>query len=209
MVIKFKRIFGMMVLLAALTAASLSAFVWAGERSADLEKATFAAGCFWGVEKVFAAIPGVASTQVGYTGGTTKNPSYEQVCSGTTGHAEAIEVMYDPAKVNYDDLLEVFWSHHNPTTVDRQGPDIGTQYRSAIFYHSPSQKEAAEKSKAVLQKSDIFKQSIVTEITPASEFYRAEDYHQKYLKKNPLGYCSLQLQSAKIGQVLKEARAKN
>ncbi len=181
----------------------------AAERSINLEKATFAAGCFWGVEKVFGATAGVISTQVGYTGGSKKNPTYEQVCSGTTGHAEAIEVTFDPGKVGYDGLLEIFWRHHDPTTANRQGPDIGMQYRSAIFYHTAAQKKTAEKSKEILQKSGIFKRPIVTEITPAGEFYSAEEYHQKYLKKNRFGYCSIQLQSAKIGQILKEARAKN
>lgn len=186
----------------------LSRPAWAAERSVPLEKASFAAGCFWGVEKVFAAAPGVVSTRVGYTGGTTKNPSYEQVCSGMTGHAEAVEVSYDPTKVAYEDLLEIFWRHHDPTTLNRQGNDIGTQYRSSIFYYSPAQKEAAEKSKTLLEKSGIFKKPITTEFAKSSEFYPAEEYHQKYLKKNPHGYCSLQLQSAKIGQILKEARSK-
>ena len=182
---------------------------YAGEGNAGMEKATFAAGCFWGVEKVFAAIPGVVSTRVGYTGGKTQDPTYEQVCSGMTGHAEAIEITYNPSKVTYEDLMDVFWSHHDSTTLNRQGNDIGTQYRSAIFYHTPAQKEAAEKSKAVLEKAKLFKKPIVTEIAAASEFYAAEEYHQKYLKKNPNGYCHIQLLSAKIGQVLKEARAKN
>ena len=180
----------------------------AADRSDDLEKATFAAGCFWGVEKVFGSIPGVVSTRVGYTGGTVKNPSYEQVCSGTTGHAEAIEVTYDTSKTDYEELLETFWRHHNPTTMNRQGNDIGTQYRSAIFYHSSEQKKLAEKTMVVLDKSGIFKQPIVSNISPASEFYPAEEYHQKYLKKNPNGYCALQLQSGKIGLILKEARIK-
>jgi methionine-S-sulfoxide reductase len=195
-------------LITALLAVFFSGPVWADERGADLEKATFAAGCFWGVEKVFAAIPGAVSTQVGYTGGSTKNPTYQEVCSGTTGHAEAIEITFDPKQAGYEDMLEIFWRHHNPTTRDQQGPDVGTQYRSAIFYHTASQKTAAEKSKETLEKAGIFKKPIVTEITPASEFYRAEEYHQKYLKKNPHGYCSLQLQSDKIGQILKEARVK-
>ena len=197
------------VFLTVLLASAFAVTARAEERSADLEKATFAAGCFWGVEKVFAAIPGVVSTRVGYTGGTVKEPNYEQVCSGTTGHAEGIEITYDPSKVSYEDLLDVFWSHHDSTTLNRQGNDTGTQYRSAIFYHSPAQKEAAERSKAVLEKAKLFKSHIVTEITSVSEFYAAEEYHQKYLKKNPNGYCHIQLLSAKIGQVLKEARAKN
>ena len=171
------------------------------------EKATFAAGCFWGVEKVFSATPGVTATRVGYTGGTTKNPTYEQVCSGLTGHAEAIEITFDPSKISYDDLLEVFFRHHDPTTKNRQGNDAGTQYRSAIFYYSPEQKAAAKKTLTLLDGAKIFRNGIVTEVTPASEFYAAEEYHQKYLKKNPMGYCHIQLQSAKIAQVLKAARA--
>jgi len=171
------------------------------------EKATFAAGCFWGVEKVFSALPGVISTRVGYTGGSTKNPTYEQVCTGRTGHAEAIEIVFEPSKITYEDLLEVFFRHHDPTTQDRQGNDVGTQYRSAIFYHSPMQKASAEKVLSLLDGAKIFRDGIVTEVSPASEFYAAEEYHQKYLKKNPLGYCHIQLQSAKIGQVLKAARA--
>ena len=172
------------------------------------EKATFAAGCFWGVEKVFSATPGVTATKVGYTGGTTKNPSYEQICTGRTGHAEAIEIAFDPLKISYDDLLEVFFRHHDPTTPDRQGNDVGTQYRSAIFYHSSAQKMTAEKALAVLDAAKLFRDGIVTEVSPAVDFYAAEEYHQKYLKKNPLGYCHLQLQSAKIGQVLKAARSR-
>ncbi len=170
------------------------------------EKATFAAGCFWGVEKVFSALPGAISTRVGYTGGVTKNPSYEQVCTGRTGHAEAIEITFDNSKISYDDLIEVFFRHHDPTTPNRQGNDAGTQYRSAIFYHSPEQKISAERALKALDKARLFRDGIVTEVTPASEFYPAEEYHQKYLKKNPLGYCHIQLQPAKIGEVLKAAR---
>lgn len=170
------------------------------------EKATFAAGCFWGVEKVFGALNGVVSTQVGYTGGTAEDPTYEQVCTGRTGHAEAIEITYDPGKISYEELLEVFFRHHDPTTLDRQGNDIGSQYRSAIFIHSPAQKAAAERTIEVLKKARIFPRPIVTSLEPASEFYRAEEYHQKYLQKNPHGYCSLQLQSAKIGEILRKAR---
>ena len=172
------------------------------------EKATFAAGCFWGIEKVFGALPGVVSTQVGYTGGTTKNPSYEQVCTGRTGHAEAIEAVYDPSKISYDELVEFFFRNHDSTTLNRQGNDVGTQYRSAIFTHSPEQKLIAENAIQTLEKSKIFKSKITTTVEPASEFYPAEEYHQKYLKKNPLGYCHIQLQSAKIGEVLKAARAR-
>ena len=171
-----------------------------------MQKATFGAGCFWGVEKVFGDLPGVVSTQVGYTGGTLKNPTYEQVCNTHTGHAEAIEITYDPAKISYEDLLEVFWMHHDPTTSDQQGNDVGHQYRSVIFYHTPEQKADATRSRDLLEKAKIFKEPIVTEISPAEIFYRAEEYHQKYLKKNPLGYCHIQLQSKKIQQVLQAAR---
>ncbi len=174
--------------------------------SVKTEKATFAAGCFWGVEKVFGDLEGVVSTQVGYTGGVLKNPGYEQVCSGRTGHAEAIEITFDPAQVTYDDLLEVFFRHHDPTTLNRQGNDIGTQYRSAIFYHSPAEEKAARRAVEALKAAKIFKTPIVTTVEPAGEFYRAEETHQKYLKKNPRGYCHLLLQSAKVGEVLRKAR---
>lgn len=157
----------------------------------NTERATFGAGCFWGVEAAFGKVAGVVSTAVGYTGGTTMNPSYEQVCSGTTGHAEAVEVVFDPAKVSYERLLEVFWSTHDPTTANRQGPDVGTQYRSAIFFHTAEQKAAAESSKQELGRSDRFTAEIVTEITSASAFYRAEDYHQQYLTKSGQGSCSI------------------
>ena len=178
--------------------------ILAEDMPSKLEKATFAAGCFWGVEKVFSALPGVVSTQVGYLGGTLKNPTYEQVCSGRTGHAEAIEIEFDPSKISYDELLEVFFRNHDSTTMNRQGNDIGTQYRSAIFYHSESQRLAAQKALDALNTAKIFKNSIVTTLELATEFYRAEEYHQKYLKKNPLGYCHIQLQSAKISEVLKK-----
>ena len=175
----------------------------------EYEKATFAGGCFWGMEKYFGEITGVVSTRVGYTGGTVKNPDYELVCTGTTGHAEAVEVTYDPARVPYEDLLEFFFTHHNPTTLNRQGNDVGTQYRSAIFYHSPAQKAAAEKAKSALEQSGVLKKPIVTQIEPASEFYSAEDYHQKYLKKNPGGYCEINLQPTSVLTVLRAARKKN
>ena len=146
-----------------------------------IEKATFGAGCFWGVEAEFRKVDGVTDVAVGYSGGTTKGPTYKDVCSGATGHAEVVEVEYDPSKVSYEELLEVFWNNHDPTTPNRQGWDVGTQYRSAIFYHSPEQKAAAQASKEKAQ--ERFKKPIVTEITPASEFYRAEEYHQRYLEK--------------------------
>ncbi|HST23060.1 MAG TPA: peptide-methionine (S)-S-oxide reductase MsrA [Blastocatellia bacterium] len=157
----------------------------------ETEKATFAAGCFWGVEAAFRQIKGVLSTRVGYAGGSFENPTYRDVCSGTTGHAEAVEVEYDPSKVSYEDLLAVFWENHNPTTLNRQGPDVGTQYRSAIFFRDAKQEAAARASKEALQKSGKYAKDIVTEITPASEFYEAEDYHQQYLEKRGVSHCNI------------------
>ncbi len=148
-----------------------------------MERATFAAGCFWGVEAAFRQVKGVISTSVGYTGGALKNPTYKDVCSGKTGHAEALEVQYDPSQVSYEALLNLFWNIHDPTTLNRQGPDLGAQYRSAIFFHTPEQKAAAIASKEKLQRSDRYKNPIVTEITSASQFYRAEEYHQQYMEK--------------------------
>ncbi len=159
-------------------------------RNNNLHTATFAAGCFWGVEERFREINGVKSTMVGYTGGTYENPSYEDVCSGATGHAEAVQINYDPAEISYEELLKIFWSIHDLTTRNRQGPDVGSQYRSAIFYHNSKQKELAEKLKNDLEKSGKFKQEIVTEIVPTSTFYKAEEYHQNYLKKKGLKGCS-------------------
>jgi peptide-methionine (S)-S-oxide reductase len=151
-----------------------------------IAKATFAGGCFWCMEPPYDEIPGVISTISGYTGGTTKNPTYEQVSAGTTGHAEAVEISYDPNKVSYEKLLEVFWRNIDPLTANAQFCDHGSQYRSAIFYHDESQKKLAEKSKQAVQQR--FKQTVVTEIVPAREFYPAEDYHQDYYKKNPIRY---------------------
>jgi peptide-methionine (S)-S-oxide reductase len=147
-------------------------------------KATFGAGCFWHVEDLLNKTKGVNSTSVGYIGGQLPNPTYEEVCTDKTGHAEAVEVDYDPNVISFEDLLGVFWSNHNPTTLNRQGPDAGIQYRSAIFYHDEKQKEVAEKSKHELDKSGKFDNSIVTEIVPAPTFYKAEEYHQKYFKKH-------------------------
>lgn len=155
------------------------------------ELATFGAGCFWGVEERFRTTPGVISTAVGYEGGTTTNPTYEDVCTDGTGHAEVVQMEFDPSKVSYDQLLEIFWANHNPTTMNRQGPDIGTQYRSVIFYHTPEQKAAAEKSKAALEASGKWKQPIVTQIVAAQPFYKAEDYHQQYLAKRGLSTCHI------------------
>ena len=156
-----------------------------------MEKATFAAGCFWGVEAAFRQVKGVVATTVGYTGGSFKEPTYKDVCSGKTGHAEAVEVEYDPSQVSYEELLAVFWEIHDPTTLNRQGPDVGTQYRSAIFCHTPEQKAVAIASKETLQHSGRFKNPIVTEIVPASQFYRAEEYHQQYLEKRGLSSCKI------------------
>lgn len=156
-----------------------------------MEKATFGAGCFWGVEVAFRQLKGVTATQVGYLGGSLSNPTYKDVCSGSTGHAEVVEVTYDPAQSSYEDLLKVFWENHDPTQINRQGPDIGDQYRSAIFFHTPEQETAARASKAQLDASGRFKRPIATEITPASEFYRAEEYHQQYLEKRGMAHCHI------------------
>jgi peptide-methionine (S)-S-oxide reductase len=153
-----------------------------------LEIATFAAGCFWGVEDAFTKVRGVKSTTVGYTGGNLTNPTYEDVCTDTTGHAEAIQLKYDPKEISYKELLELFWSLHNPTTINRQGPDIGTQYRSSIFFHTPEQEKIAKRVKQELNGSK-FQNKIVTEIVPASIFYPAEEYHQKYYQKIGGGSC--------------------
>ena len=154
-----------------------------------MAKATFAAGCFWGVEEAFRTLPGVRATTAGYSGGSTPNATYEQVCSGRTGHAESVLVEYDPSKVSYDQLLDVFWNEHDPTTLNRQGPDVGTQYRSAIFFHDAEQQRAARASKERLEQSGRFRRPIVTEIVPAAPFYPAEDYHQQYFFKRGGGAC--------------------
>jgi len=154
-----------------------------------MEKATFAAGCFWHVEETFRHLSGVVSTTVGYTGGMLKNPTYEDVCTDKTGHAEAVEITYDPQKITYEQLLKVFWDIHDPTTKNRQGPDVGTQYRSAIFYHTAEQKSVAEQSKNDLEQSGKYKKKIVTEITQATTFYPAEEYHQQYLEKHGIAAC--------------------
>ncbi len=147
-------------------------------------KATFGAGCFWHVEDLFRKTKGVKSTKVGYTGGNLTNPTYEEVCTDRTGHAEAVEVEYDPNEISYDELLDVFWNNHDPTSLNRQGPDVGIQYRSSIFFHDESQKQAAQKSKEKLDSSGKFSKKIVTEIVPSPEFYKAEEYHQKYFQKH-------------------------
>ena len=154
-----------------------------------MEQATFAAGCFWGIQYAFQQLKGVASAESGYTGGTVEGPSYEDVCTGTTGHAEAVRVTYDPSVITYGDLLDVFWQIHDPTTLNRQGADVGHQYRSAVFTHSTEQQAAAEASRD--RHSTQFPQPIVTEIVPASEFYRAEEYHQDYVKKHGEAACPI------------------
>jgi peptide-methionine (S)-S-oxide reductase len=155
------------------------------------EIATFGAGCFWGVEAAFSRIPGVSQTAVGYSNGLTENPTYKDVCTDQTGHAEVVEVTYDPAKVTFPQLLDAFWAMHDPTQVNRQGPDFGKQYRTAIFFHSPEQEAAAKASVAALNASGKFKRPIATEITPAGKFYRAEEYHQKYLEKRGVASCHI------------------
>ncbi len=189
----------------ALLCASL-AFVWSCERPTPaaqttgpaaeqggliMEKATFAAGCFWGVEAAFRQIEGVTDAVAGYTGGTVDDPTYKMVCSDRTGHAEAVEVTYDPDVVSYEDLLDAFWRVHDPTQLNRQGPDVGTQYRSAVFYHTPEQQAAAEALKQRLAESGTYRHPIVTQIVPAVTFWRAEDYHQRYLEKRGLAHCSV------------------
>ncbi len=154
-----------------------------------MEKATFGAGCFWGVEVEFSQVEGVIDTAVGYSGGHQENPTYEDVCTGRTGHAEVCQVTFDPARISYENLLNVFWECHDPTTLNRQGPDIGTQYRSVIFYHTPEQEAAARALKERLEKDGRFRKPIVTQIQPAGPFYRAEEYHQRYFEKTGRGAC--------------------
>jgi peptide-methionine (S)-S-oxide reductase len=154
-----------------------------------MAKAMFGAGCFWGVEEAFRKVPGVRDAAVGYSGGSLENPTYKDVCSGSTGHAEVVEVDFDPAAVTYDALLDVFWNNHNPTQLNRQGPDVGTQYRSSIFFYDAAQEVAARASKERLEKGGRFPRPIVTEISPAKPFWRAEEYHQRYFEKRGGGSC--------------------
>ncbi len=156
----------------------------------SIEKATFGAGCFWGVEETFRQLDGVVETAVGYSGGTTEDPDYRQVCSGTTGHAEVVHLQFDPDRISYQQLLDVFWQCHDPTQVNHQGPDVGTQYRSVIFYHSPEQQELAEAARHRLTEAGRYTRPIATAIEPAGPFYRAEEYHQKYLAKRGMSSCS-------------------
>ena len=164
--------------------------------NSDYELATFAAGCFWGVESLFKQVKGVLETTVGYTGGTASNPTYRQVCTGITGHAEAVQIKYDPKKVSYEELLSLFWRMHDPTTPNRQGPDVGTQYRSAIFYHDEAQRKAAERSKEEFDRSGVYLKKATTQIVPSSTFYEAEDYHQDYFEKQGGGACHTLRKSA-------------
>ena len=161
-----------------------------------MEKATFGAGCFWGVESFFREVPGVIDAESGYAGGTLADPTYRQVCSGNTGHAEVVQVTYDPAKVSYRTLLDVFFANHDPTTPNRQGPDAGTQYRSAIFAHTPEQAAEARETIARLDASGRFRRPIVTKVEPFTTFYRAEEYHQRYFEKNGLPSCHVKLPDA-------------
>ncbi len=156
-----------------------------------LELATFGAGCFWGVEEAFRVLPGVEKTEVGYEGGTLEKPTYQDVCTNATGHAEVVQVTFDPNMISYEQLLEVFWNSHDPTQVNRQGPDTGTQYRTVIFTHSDEQKRKAEESKKALEESHRFARPIATHIVPAETFWKAEDYHQQYLAKRGLGSCHI------------------
>ena len=155
------------------------------------EIATFGAGCFWGIEAAFRRVPGVLDAAVGYSGGRTENPSYQDVCTDTTGHAEVVQVTFDPEKLSYDQLLNVFWTIHDPTQVNRQGPDYGAQYRTAIFFHSPEQEAAAKKSKQAIEASGMLRRPVATEITPAGPFWRAEEYHQRYLEKRGAASCHI------------------
>lgn len=162
-----------------------------GTEQRPTQKATFGAGCFWGIEAAFRQVRGVVSTAVGYMGGTRDEPSYRQVCTGRTGHAEVVQVEYDPQRLSYADVLAVFWENHDPTTLNRQGPDVGTQYRSAIFVHDPAQEETARRSKDEFDASGRFRRPVVTEISPAATFWPAEDYHQQYLEKRGLSTCRI------------------
>jgi peptide-methionine (S)-S-oxide reductase len=178
-------------LLLSLLIIASAGFTPAEEGAVKTEKATFAAGCFWGVESAFRQVAGVMDAQVGYTGGQTADPTYKEVCTGTTGHAEALEVTFDPARVAYKTLVELFFKMHDPTQVNRQGPDVGSQYRSAVFYHSPEQKETVEKVQAALAASKKYKKPIATQTLPAGPFYRAEEYHQRYFEKNGGPACHI------------------
>lgn len=163
----------------------------ADKQNFKLEVATFGAGCFWGVEETFRKTKGVKNTAVGYSGGKTANPTYQEVCTDLTGHAEVVRVEYDPKEISYSELLNVFWTSHDPTQMNRQGPDFGKQYRSVIFFHTPEQEKVAREAKEALEKSGKFKRPVATQIVPAAPFYPAEEYHQRYYEKRGGGHCSL------------------
>ena len=180
--------------------------------SGQKETATFGGGCFWCTEAIFKSLKGVETVESGYSGGKVKNPTYREVCTGETGHAEVIQITFDPAVIPFKDLLEVFWKTHDPTTLNRQGADVGTQYRSVVFYHSPEQKEIAEKYKAELNKENVFEKPVVTEITPFDKFYKAESYHQDYYENNSSqGYCQIVIvpKLEKFKKVFKDKLRKN
>jgi methionine-S-sulfoxide reductase len=197
--------FRLFLLATIMVAGSIAAFSLSGNNTEQkgLEKATFAGGCFWCMQPPFDGVPGVVSTLVGYTGGTQKNPTYEEVSSGRTGHAESVEITYDPKKISYDQLLDIFWMNVDPTTPNRQFADVGTQYRTAIFYHNDEQKKLAEASKKKYQQSGKYDKPIVTEIVPASTFWPAEDYHQKYYLKNNAHYKAYRKGSGREGYIRK------
>lgn len=194
------------LLTAVTTAISLGAHAMT-KQPGDIQEAMFGAGCFWGVEKILGQIPGVLETSVGYAGGKVPHPDYDAVCTGKTGHAEVVHLKYDAGRVPYTQLLEVFWKYHDPTTLNRQGPDVGSQYRSIIFTYTPEQDRLARASIRVLDRAKVYPGPIVTEVVPAAPFYIAEDYHQKYLQKNPNGYCSHVLRAPHIGAILREGLA--
>ncbi len=183
---------GIFILIAQLL---ISNFAMAENRTIKTEQATFGAGCFWCIEAIFQQLEGVLTVEPGYSGGESQNPTYKEICTGLTGHAEVIHIAYNPEKITYSKLLEVFWATHNPTTLNRQGADTGTQYRSVIFYHSEAQKELAEKYKSLLTEEQVYCKPVVTEIVPFKEFYKAEEYHLNYYKNNPTqGYCQMIIQ---------------
>jgi len=177
------------ILLSCLLFGLMANTVTYGENIMNEQKAQFGAGCFWGVEAAFRKVEGVLDATVGYSGGRTKNPAYKEVCSGNTGHAEVVNLIYDPKRVSYQKLLNVFWDIHDPTTKNRQGPDVGSQYRSAIFYYTPEQQQIAQESLILIERSGAFKKPIVTEIVPANVFYKAEEYHQRYHEKHGGSSC--------------------
>lgn len=201
-----RRFFIWMAAITAALAAAAGAYAMTKDE-VRAEQAMFGAGCFWGVEKIFAQVPGVLETSVGYAGGSVPDPGYETVTTGLTGHAEVVHLKFDPSKLSYAELLEVFWKYHDPTTIDRQGPDVGSQYRSVIFTYSAAQERTAKAAIRILDAAKVYDKPIVTEVVPAAPFYKAEEYHQKYLQKNPNGYCSHRLLRPALGAILREGLA--